>query len=145
MKEKNKAMTDLRKELSTVKKELRTAAGGTKKLESQLAKLQKNNESLKKKVEVAKSRLKSKAAAKFADMLQKAIDGEEIAPNKYPLDVIGKKIRIENPEFRPYDYGFPTLSKLIGSVPGVEILTEQNRLVFSFVDEKIDEPVVGTN
>ena len=145
MKEKNKAMTDLRKELSTVKKELRTATGGTKKLESQLAKLQKNNDALKKKVEVAKSRLKSKAAAKFADMLQKAIDGEEIAPNKYPLDVIGKKIRIENPEFRPYDYGFPTLSKLIGSVPGVEILTEQNRLVFSFVDEKIDEPVVGTN
>ena len=128
-----------------MKKELRTATGGTKKLGSQLAKLQKNNDALKKKVEVAKSRLKSKAAAKFADMLQKAIDGEEIAPNKYPLDVIGKKIRIENPEFRPYDYGFPTLSKLIGSVPGVEILTEQNRLVFSFVVEKIDEPVVGTN
>ncbi len=144
MKEKNKAMTDLRKELSTVKKELRTATGGTKKLESQLAKLQKNNDALKKKVEVAKARLKSKAAAKFTDMLQKAIDGEEIAPNKYPLDVIGKKIRIENPEFRPYDYGFPTLSKLIGSVPGVEILTEQNRLVFSFVDEKLDQATVET-
>ncbi len=144
MKEKNKAMTDLRKELSTVKKELRTATGGTKKLESQLAKLQKNNDALKKKVEVAKARLKSKAAAKFTDMLQKAIDGEEIAPNKYPLYVIGKKVRIESPEFRPYDYGFPTLSKLIGSVPGVEILTEQNRLVFSFVDEKLDQATVET-
>lgn len=139
MTEKNKAFAELKKELSDVKKELRTMTNSKTKLEKQFDKLQKSNATLKKKVEASKSRLRSKAAKKFTDMLQKAIDGEEIAPNKYPLDVIGKKIRIENPEFRPYDYGFPTLSKLIGSVPGVEILTEQNRLVFSFVDEKIDE------
>lgn len=136
MKEKNKAMTDLRKELSTVKKELRTATGGTKKLESQLAKLQKNNDALKKKVEVAKARLTAKTTKKFIDLLLNAISGEEIGDNKYPLDIIGKKIREENPTFKPSDYGFPTLSKLICSVPGVEMQTEQNRLVFSFIDKE---------
>ena len=140
IKDKNKAMTDLRKELSSVKKELRTATSDNKKIEKQLAKLQKSNDKLKAKSDKSKGEL----IAKFAVLLQKAIDGEEIAPNKYPLDVIGKKIRVENPEFRPYDYGFPTLSKLIGSVPGVEILTEQNRLVFSFIDEKLDQAAVET-
>jgi len=145
MTEKNKAYAELKKELSDMKKELRTMTNSKTKLEKQFDKLQKSNESLKKKVEASKSRLRSKTAKKFTDILQKAIDGEEIAPNKYPLDVIGKKIRVENPEFRPYDYGFPTLSKLIGSVPGVEILTEQNRLVFSFVDEKLDQAAVETS
>lgn len=136
VKEKNKTITDLRKELSTVKKELRAANSGAKKLESQLARIQKNNESLKNKVTVAKARLSAKMNKPFLDLLQTAILGEEIAPNKYPLDIIGKKIRVENPDFKPSDYGFPTLSKLICSVPGIEMLTEQNRLVFSFTKEK---------
>ena len=136
VKEKNKTITDLRKELSTVKKELRTANSGAKKLESQLARVQKNNESLKKKVTVATARLSAKMTKPFLDLLQNAITGEEIAPNKYPLDIIGKKIRVEKPDFKPSDYGFPTLSKLICSVPGIEMLTEQNRLVFSFTKEK---------
>ncbi|MBO7432894.1 MAG: NYN domain-containing protein [Salinivirgaceae bacterium] len=135
MKEKNKAMSDLRKELSTVKKELRAATGGTKKLESQLAKLQKNNESLKKKVEVAKARLTAKTTKKFIDLLLNAISGEEIGENKYPLDIIGKKIREENPTFRPSDYGFPTLSKLLASTPGVKVTTEQNRVLFSMSND----------
>ncbi len=135
MKEKSKAMSDLRKELSTMKKELRAATGGTKKLESQLAKLQKNNESLKKKVEVAKTRLTAKTTKKFIDLLLNAISGEEIGKNKYPLDIIGKKIREENPTFRPSDYGFPTLSKLLASTPGVKITTEQNRVLFSMSDD----------
>ncbi|MBO7496152.1 MAG: NYN domain-containing protein [Salinivirgaceae bacterium] len=133
--EKNKNLADLRKELSETKKSLRTSAGGVKKLESQMAKLQKSNELLKKKVEVSKARLRDKTAKKFIDLLLNAISGEEIGENKYPLDIIGKKIRIENPGFRPSDYGFPTLSKLICSVPGVEMQTEQNRLVFSFSKE----------
>lgn len=133
--EKNKNIADLRKELSEAKKNLRTSDSNVKKLESQLAKSQKNNESLKKKVEMSKAQLRDKTAKKFIDLLKTAILGEEIGQNKYPLDIIGKKIRIENPGFRPSDYGFPTLSKLICSVPGVEMQTEQNRLVFSFTKE----------
>ncbi len=145
MKEKNKAMTDLKKELSSVKKELRTSVSANKKLEAQFARLQRTNEKLqkrngdlKKTKEILKQKtIEQKANAEHfvSDLLQKAIEGEEIAPNKYPLDVIGKKIRLEAPNFRPSDYGFSSLSKLIGSIPGVEMQTEQNRLVFSFEDK----------
>lgn len=131
IKDKNKAMTDLRKELSSVKKELRTATSDNKKIEKQLAKLQKSNDKLKAKSDKSKGEL----IAKFAVLLQKAIEGEEIAPNKYPLDVIGKKIRDDVPEFKPSDYGFSSLSKLVASTPGVKVSTEQNRVMFSMNDD----------
>lgn len=143
--EKNRAIADLKKEIAAVKKELRTSVSANKKLEAQFAKLQRTNEKLQKRngdLKKKKEILQQKALAQrvdterfVSDLLQKAIEGEEIAPNKYPLDVIGKKIRLEAPDFRPSDYGFSSLSKLIGSIPGIEMQTEQNRLVFSFEDK----------